>query len=193
MKKILALTFVLLLTVALSVSSFAATKSPSTTTIAQTDAEKSSGDFPSSNTDTCDVDVKIVNTAVLSVYNVTIAWDSLDFTFTFANTNVWNPADHTYGGTGGSWANNDGRKITVTNHSNEDVYVTASMDTYTANGVTAKLNGTAAAFAKTKIDTGVGLTYTTADKEEISVTVEGIPTIESDFSIGTITVTITAS
>lgn len=145
-------------------------------------------------TDKNDVKVVINSDSLVNVdtvYSVDVKWDSLDFTYSFSDdeTNVWDPSDHTYGETNYTGANWDktSADIVVTNHSNEGVSVAAAIDTATKNGVTATLSN-----AEFALDTGVGLTYETADFETIGVSIEGVPTIEDGFTIGTITVTISA-
>lgn len=124
------------------------------------------------------------------VYYVDVTWTSLDFTYSFSNdeTNTWNPQTHTYGSsnyTGGNW-NATTAKITVTNHSNEDVQGNVSFGgsaTATKYGVTATLDKTAFDLA-----TGEGLTYDTAKKEEFTLSIAGVPTVDTAFDLGVITV-----
>lgn len=176
MKKILSIVLAIAMLAALSVNAFAAT----VTTV------------PSSETG--DVVVKIDSASAENlekVYSVDIEWDSLDFTYTFNGTdeNTWDPANHTYTEANDATTNWDKTtaSIKVTNHSNEAVGVAATIDNAALNGVTTTLSN-----ASFDLETGVGLTYDTADTETIGVAIAGVPTIEEDFTIGTITVAISA-
>ncbi len=176
MKKIISIVLAIAMIAALSVTAFAAT------------VETVPG------TDSADVNVVIDGDSLVNVdtvYSVDVTWDSLDFTYSFSDdeTNVWDPSTHTYGSTeytGDNW-NKITANIVVTNHSNEAVAVAAAIDNATANGVTATLSN-----ATFDLNTGVGLTYDTADSKTIGVAIAGVPTIEDGFTIGKITVTISA-
>lgn len=181
MKKILSIVLAIAIIAAFSITAFAAP--------AKTDKGLTAGE-----TSTNTVDVKIDATSAENldkVYSVDVAWDSLDFTYTFDQTaeNTWNPENHTYTEDGNANANWDKTtaNIIVTNHSNEDVAVAAAIDNATKNGVTTTLSN-----ASFDLDTGVGLTYDTADSETIGVAIAGVPSVEDEFTIGTITVTISA-
>lgn len=176
MKKILSIVLAIAVLATFSVSAFAAT----VTTVPGTDAN--------------DVVVKIDSTSadnLEKVYSVDVAWDSLDFTYTFDSTdkNTWDPSTHTYTEANDGTTNWDKTtaNIKVTNHSNEAVGVAAAINTATKNGVTAALSN-----ATFDLATGVGLTYDTAATNTIGVEITGVPTVEEDFTIGTITVTISA-
>ena len=100
-----------------------------------------------------DVDIAITGIKNAStVYYVVIDWEAMTFTYNFAETsNVWNPEMHKEEisrGTAG-WDKNEA-SVTITNHSNAAIDVSASFiddnDKYstTKNGVTATLYKTAA-------------------------------------------------
>ena len=167
MKKILSIVLAIAVLATFSVSAFAAT----VTTVPGTDAK--------------DVVVKIDSTSadnLEKVYSVDVAWDSLDFTYTFDDNakNTWNPSTHTYSEENDADANWDKTtaNIKVTNHSNEAVGVAAAINTATNNGVTATLSNAA-------FDLATGT-------DTIGVKITGVPTVEEDFKLGTITVTISA-
>ena len=176
MKKILSIVLAIAMIATLGINAFAA----NVTTV------------PGSETG--DVVVKIDGTSadnLAKVYSVDIEWDSLDFTYTFDSTdeNTWDPSTHTYTEANDGTTNWDKTtaNIKVINHSNEAVGVAASIDNATLNGVTTTLSN-----ASFDLDTGVGLTYDTADSDTIGVAIAGVPTVEDDFTIGTITVEISA-
>lgn len=176
MKKILSIILAIAVLATFSVSAFAAT----VTTVPGTDANN--------------VVVKIDSTSadkLEKVYSVDVAWDSLDFTYTFDSTdkNTWDPSTHTYSEENDADKNWDKTtaNITVTNHSNEAVGVAASIDNATKYGVTTTLSN-----ANFDLATGVGLTYATADSNTIGVAIAGVPSYEEEFTIGTITVEISA-
>lgn len=140
------------------------------------------------NSSTNDVDVIIDGTENLeTVYSVTVDWESLDFTYTYDEGAVWNPDTHTYSeNTAGGW-DKTSANVKVTNHSNDDVSIAATMNSYTQNGVTAAIsNGTF------DLATGEGLTYESAANNSFGVSVTGTPTTDTSFTIGTVTVAISA-
>lgn len=181
MKKILSIVLAIAILAALSVNVFAAS--------AKTDSDLTAG-----QTSTNNVDVKIDADSkenIDVVYAVDVEWEALDFTYSFSDdtTNEWDPATHTYGSTEYADTNWDKTtaNIVVTNHSNEPVDVAATIDNAVKYGVTTTLSN-----ASFELVTGEGLTYDTADAETIGVAIKGVPTVEEDFTIGTITVTISA-
>ena len=125
---------------------------------------------------------------VAKVYKVELAWDDLTFTYGDA---VWDPASLSYidgGWTTAADSNGDGTPATikVTNRSNAEVTVSAEMDVYTKNGVTASL--TNANFTLTSAE---GKDNSTLPTASIAVSVDGKPTTNTGFTLGTITVTLT--
>ncbi len=172
MKKIIAIVLSLALVSCMSIAVFA--------------AEEKDENLEAVGSSTSNVDVKVEGTeSIETVYYVTVDWDSLDFAYSFDDSNEWNPQNHTYTKTSdvSGW-DKESANIQVINHSNAGVKVNAAIDQPTKNGVTAALDNAAFDLA-----TGVGLTFDTADKDTIAVNVSGIPTVETDFTIGTVTVT----
>lgn len=127
-------------------------------------------------------------------YKVDIAWTDLSFTYTSGSEGTWDPDTHTYNGaTEGGWGSQSGT-ITVTNHSNAGITATPAYE--------AKTGYESAGMAFT----GISLQLGTADngngengagKETggtLTVTPTGtLPENTNGDTIGTITVTITAS
>lgn len=152
------------------------------------DGEKSETITSLPGASTNDVDVIIDGVENLdTVYSVVVEWESLDFTYTYNTGASWDPATHTYTGTTvGNW-DKESANVKVTNHSNADVSVAGSMNTNTKNGVTAALDN------KTfDLVTGEGLTPETADNDTMTVSVSGTPTVDTGFTVGTVTVALSA-
>ena len=125
---------------------------------------------------------------VAKVYKVELAWDTLTFTYGGA---VWNTEELEY--ENGIWttaadSNGDGTSATikVTNRSNAEVTVSAEMDVYTKNGVTASLSN-----ANFTLTSAEGKDNSTLPTASIAVSVDGKPTTNTGFTLGTITVTLT--
>lgn len=177
MKKIISIVLAFAMIAAFSVTAFAANVQ----------------NVPASETG--DVEVKIDATSVDSietVYYVDIEWEALEFTYTFDGTekNTWDPETHTYTEANDGNANWDKTSIadaiTVTNHSNEAISVAAT-DSVTLNGVTATTT------ADFDLPSAVGYAVDAAEiTNTFDVSVAGVPTIEEGFTIGTITVEISA-
>lgn len=62
------------------------------------------------------------------VYSIDVAWGSMDFTYNGQKS--WNPSTHKYDGEGtGNWhCDENANTVTVTNHSNADIYFILSTD-----------------------------------------------------------------
>lgn len=134
------------------------------------------------------------------VYNINVAWTSMEFNYTYTAP-VWNPTDHTRTAGSGEWSNKGEATITVINHSNVPVDVSNSYAPEVAgqyvsgtayNGVTVTL----ADFGTNKLQAGVenepkGTDGT--DKTTCKLTVTGKPdeTIAQGV-VGHITVQLTA-
>ena len=182
MKKILAIVLAFAVLSALSVNVFAAG--------AKTDEGQGLG--ATSN----NVDVIIDTTTVddiAAVYYVDVTWESLDFTYTFDDVveNVWDPETHTYTVEAGENGNANWDKtsatITVTNHSNEAVAVVANAPA-AMNGVTTTVT------AGFNLPSAVGYAVDAAElTDTFTVSIDGIPTVEENFTIGAVTVTISAN
>lgn len=78
-----------------------------------------------------------------TVYNVDLSWESMEFTYTAAGVNTWNPDNHRYEvvGAGGAW-NHTTSVITATNHSNAAVKVSFKFDAIEGGTVTGSFNNT---------------------------------------------------
>ena len=181
MKKILSIVLAIAMIFALSTTAFAATT--------KTDEDLGAG---ATSTNAVDVIIDASSTSnIEDVYSVDVAWDALDFTYSFSDdaTNEWDPETHTYGDANYTDANWDKTtaNIVVTNHSNEPVDVVATMDNAVKYGVTTTLTN-----ASFELATGEGRTPAEADNNTIVVDIKGVPTVEENFTIGTITVTISA-
>lgn len=143
--------------------------------------------------DVGEVKVNVIpgSTSTPTVYYVTVDWTSLTFTHTNGSTtNNWDPEKHNYSITGGTsgW-DKTAADIAVTNHSNTDIGVAMNFDggdtTKTVNGVTATLTNHTFDLA-----TGVGRTAAQADKASATVTVNGTPSVNSEFTIGMVKIAI---
>lgn len=146
-------------------------------------------------TSTGDVYIKINNNSyptdynvIEAVYKVDVTWTDLTFTY---NGGTWDPDNHTYTSDGG-WQDGNTGSITVKNHSNWAVKSSAtfgSSNTATDKGFTATLTN----FAVNSIDAcPIGAADAAVPSNTIGVTVtagENV-TATSDFTLGTITVTI---
>lgn len=105
-----------------------------------------------------------------ATYSVDISWTDMVFTYTDAQTHIWNPSDHSYKTTSrGSW---DNRKasITVTNHSNVDVRVKITFEPVEGTGVTGVLKN-----ASRKLNAGKTGNYDGADSMTATLTIKGTP------------------
>lgn len=184
MKKLLTLMLALVFAFAMSVNIFAAE--------ANTDGEKLDP-TKTNNSTTANVDVKISGSDNLeTVYSVVVTWESLDFTYNFGEADLWDPTEHNYSssgtGTEGGWTDNTA-VITVTNHSNANIRAKASFaeeaQSLTRNDVTASISN-----PSFTVSSAVGTEYNSAPNGTFTCTVSGVPSVTSDFNIGTITITI---
>ncbi len=127
--------------------------------------------------------------ASTTVYSVNIIWDSLEFTYTAAGEDTWNPATHEYdGGSEASWSGS--KNITVTNHSNAAVKATASYQAETGYESTTMTFGNNGA----TVATAVGTEAASAPSATITVTPGGtLAESANGGKIGTITVSIAAA
>ncbi len=139
--------------------------------------------------DTIEVSASADEAKINVRYNVTVSWKSLSFKYDRSNQS-WNPSNHSYSGTG-SWESasiSDG--ITVANHSNAKVAVSASAPS-AKNGVTVSVTGGDKTLVSAATD-GIYGNYDKADKTSYTVAVSGTPTVDEQFTVGTVTVTIAA-
>lgn len=151
--------------------------------------------------ETIDVELAATLQQETPVYNINVAWTSMEFEYT--NTaSVWNPTTHTRTAGTASWTNSGTATITVINHSNVPVDVSNSYKPATDgeyesgqayNGVTVTLNdfGTKQLQAGV-VDTPDGTNGT--DMTTCTLTVDGRPesNIAADTVVGTITVQLAA-
>lgn len=160
MKKIIALALTLVLVLSMSVTVFAEEILQS----GYTGPEKMASDPQN-------VTITIAGTSANSkVYYVEVKWDTLAFTYTFATGATWDPTQHTYTNNNtGSWS--DPKTITVINHSNDNVTITATPQAAANNnGVTIT-----ASVANSALNSAVGTAVAEAPKTEVTVSVSGTP------------------
>ena len=124
------------------------------------------------------------------VYSVDIAWTNMNFTYTGAGEGTWNPETHQYeGGTEASWTDSNA-SVTVINHSNAAVTVTASFEAlpgYETTSMTFGNNGATVATAE-------GTEFAKAPSATITITPTGsLAQTANGGKIGTITVSIAAA
>ena len=146
----------------------------------------------SNNSTTATVDVKISGSEQLTaVYSVVVSWESLDFTYSFTGGDVWDPENHVYTNGGGGWTDPDA-VITVTNHSNVPIRAKASFagnaPSLTRNDVTATISN-----PSFTVNSAVGTEPASAPNGTFTCTVSGVPSITSNFNIGTITISFEAA
>ena len=200
MKKMLSLILAIVMMFALAVGASAEEPSVSTSQDVQ---EVASGTYGK------DVDIVIKNVAgaAAAVYYVTIDWNPLTFTYDYAEEakEVYNPLTHSSrpvpAGTAG-WVNNyTSAYVTVTNHSNVAVDVSASLKdnavTKTENDVTLTLKkGTGEAYsanAKVTLLSALGKATDGTATDIIAkwtVGVTGTPARVAGFTIDKLTITI---
>lgn len=124
------------------------------------------------------------------VYSVDIAWTDMSFTYTGAGEGTWDPETHQYeGGTEASWTDSNA-SVTVINHSNAAVTVTASFEAlpgYETTSMTFGNNGATVATAE-------GTEFAKAPSATITITPTGsLAQTANGGKIGTITVSIAAA
>lgn len=137
-----------------------------------------------------DVKVIVDKDSVGTVYSVDIAWDSLEFTYNLGAGN-WNPLNHSVTADDDTGWKKEFANIKVTNHSNVGVSISAlfadTQTTATRNDVTATLTNNIF-----NLDAGKLNEYATADNDTAVVEISGTPSTETAFTVGTITVTVSA-
>lgn len=138
-----------------------------------------------------DVKVIVDKDSVGTVYSVDIAWDSLEFTYNLGEGN-WNPTDHSVTADEATGWDKVSANIKVTNHSNVGVSISAS---FAGSQTTATRNDVAAALTNNSfnLDAGKLNEYATADNDTAVVKISGTPSTETAFTVGTITVTVSAN
>lgn len=142
--------------------------------------------------------VTVTTSKAGTVYHVLIDWGSLNFTYN-KTAGEWNAETHSYS-EGADWASKTAN-IRIENHSNAAVNYTIGFNGGTSataeeNDVTATLGATSgsldSAEGKTVGQSEINNTYKAGDMDTITVTVDGIPAVDTDFTVGTITITISA-
>lgn len=105
-----------------------------------------------------------------ATYCIDISWTDMTFTYTDAQTHIWNPSDHSYKTTSrGSWDKTKAT-VTVTNHSNVDVRVKITFESVEGTGITGVLKN-----ASRKLKAGEAGNYEGADSMTATLTIKGTP------------------
>lgn len=196
MKKFASLILALAMMFSLSISASAATINTST------------------GSENVPVQIKVTEGLGGTVYNVTVAWESMDFTYKKAATGTWDPDTHIYrDGNAAGWVINGNQliaeadaegnytavssAITVTNHSNAEVNVGAALNgnktTETHDGVMLALSTDADDETLSDASQVAYNDVPGADKIVYTLKVSGVPgdSYSSDLTeVDTITVTI---
>lgn len=211
MKKFLALLLAVMMIASMSITAFADDVTENNLYATQQTANPTGKDDSLASHDV-NVTSKLFDgeTTITPTYHVVVTWETLAFEFTFnqsATEAKWNPATHTYqyvtgdgtledltGKWTGTYAAADGASATITdavkvdNHSDADVYVTASAGTGD-NGVTTTLTPD----SDNKLNTAEGLDKDTYDSWTCDVTVAGTPTVLETFVANTVTLKISTT
>ena len=169
MKKILALILAIAMFAAMALCAFAA-DDVATSGDSNQDVQANVVDKNGDDLDDDDEDIE-------RVYQVDIEWESLVFTFKADQTAeelIWDTATHSYSNLTGEWQDNS-RKLTLTNHSNDTVGYAANFENGTKTGdvklgVTSILTGSDGTLA-----TAVGTVVEDAPTAEYTVSVDGKP------------------
>ena len=182
MKKLFALILAVLMIASLSVIGFAAEVDGGTT-----------GDVNVNVTDKNGNQLK--DEDVTDIYYIVVSWNKLNFTFVTEQSIgdlKWDAENHKYANLVGQWkdADNDGSVITITNHSNATVNISAAFanDSKTSDvnlGVTAALTN-----GDKTLQSAVGTTVANAPYTTYTVSVNGTPTMLETYKVDTVTVTI---
>jgi hypothetical protein len=175
MKKILTLVIAVAMILTLSVSVFADTSLSDKT-----------------STDDIPVTVVVNVDTTGTVYKVDITWTSLDFAYNFGTYGTWKPESHEYAAAGtDGWIVGSERRdsatgtITVTNHSNAAVDVTATLtNTTTVEGVSIAIDENAA--TPRNLASAVGKSVGDAATTSYTVTASGKPASRSSVSRATV-------
>ena len=200
MKKFLALLLAVMMIASMSLTAFAA------------DNEGLLYDSNGNNKSTSNVTIAMDGSVPTDeVYYVNVSWKALSFTYSFVAGVTWDPLTHQYVAANdapiGSWKWTDNtstvtgnaagveleKAITVTNHSNASVDVVAAFGsdaTMTTNGVTATIEE---GVVVREIGTAEGTAVGNAPAITYDVVVNGAPTTDTGFELGTITVTVSST
>lgn len=160
--------------------------------------------------DDADVDVSVskdgnTDTDIEIVYYVDVTWEDLTFTYVWSTENgttviSWNPETHTYTDAEGNEATGEWTldtitdAITVANHSNANIAPDANFSnnaktSAAVNGVTASIAADEVILESAAAEGRYGVPAN-ADSVAFDVSVDGQPSIVSQFTVDTITVTI---
>lgn len=129
MKKFFAIALALVLTLALAVTCFA-----------EVTGDKTGLKTGESATQNITVTYTAGDTDDTKVYAVDVKFGALSFEYTAEGNSGWNVEEHTYTTVPASW-NATGNTVTVTNHSNDGITATFSIDFGEINTVTASYTG----------------------------------------------------
>ena len=160
--------------------------------------------------DNADVEVSVskdgnTDTEIEIVYYVDVTWEDLTFTYVWSTENgttqiSWNPETHTYTDAEGNAATGEWEEdtidaaITVANHSNANIapdanFSNAAKTSAAVNGVTATIDADEVILESAAAEGRYGVPAN-ADSVAFDVSVDGQPSIVSQFTVDTITVTI---
>ena len=125
------------------------------------------------------------NLSNAEIFKIDVTWTDLKFTYTEATTE-WDPSTHEYKTlTEAAWNDSTG-KVTVVNHSNAAVKVTAAITKATGETATLTLNSKSFTLL-----TAVGTAVANAPSKTIKITASGTP--KGNKTMGTVKITITKS
>lgn len=180
MKKILAISLVVVMMAALAISAFAETK---TDTLSQTIEVGQ----PALTNQEYSQNITITNTVTYSeatVYAVDIVWTNTAIEVETTVTKTWNPATHSYTENPvTTWGADDKVTVTVTNHSNAAVKATLTAPVVT-NDITFTPDKTEATIA-TAVDTA----RDAAPADTFTITPSGNTTVATINAQATVTIT----
>ena len=178
MKKFLTLFLAVVMVLALSIPAFAEEAIES--------AGGSSNQIP--------VEIELNKTTEAAVYKVDVSWTDLTFTYTFGNNGTWLPGSHSYTDAVADGWDKDTTTFTVTNHSNVEVEVVASIattgnnDTVTAVLADGDENGNV---TETLARAEAGTEQNEAPSATFTVEIEGTPSREdTNTTVSNITVSL---
>ena len=120
-----------------------------------------------------EIDVKAkyqVTSVTPASYSIDLKWSDMTFTYTRADTRIWDPLTHTYKTESQSGWDSTKGTVTVTNHSNVEVQVTVEYLPEENVGVKGVLKN-----ASAKLKAGIVGDYANADSMTATLTVSGTP------------------
>lgn len=152
-------------------------------------------DSPFSQEDTKDVTGIFVEGAKSDiVYSVDVSWGSMEFTFIDESEGIWNPLTHTFDDVVDSTWNltDESNKITITNHSNDNIIATMSFSSSIANvegGFYEESSGLTPITSSILLENANGTQIDTAPTSSVYFNITD-GTITENGTIGTITITL---